>query len=110
MDHLEVQVGDAASLAPAGGNAAPERRDLAPAPAAATPSPGRWARFLDGDFWHSFRSSPTAIGAAIVALLCIVAAVFANVIAPHRRGIAAGRGERRCVAYLDFNVIHLKYM
>ena len=83
MDHVEVQVGDAASLAPAGGNAAPERRDLAPEPVAATPSPGRWARFLDGDFWHSFRSSPMAIGAAIVALLCLVAAVFANVIAPH---------------------------
>jgi len=83
VDHVEVQVGDAASLAPAGGNAAPERRDLAPEPVAATPSPGRWARFLDGDFWHSFRSSPTAIGAAVVALLCIVAALFANVIAPH---------------------------
>jgi peptide/nickel transport system permease protein len=68
---------------PAGGNAAPTRRDLAPEPVAATPAPGRWARFVDGDFWHSFRSSPTAIAAAVVALLCVVAAVFANVIAPH---------------------------
>ena len=82
VDHREVQVGDAASLAPAGGEGAPARRDLTPA-AAAAPSPSRWARFLDGDFWHSFRSSPTAIGAAVVALLCLVAAVFANVIAPH---------------------------
>ena len=83
MDHVEVQVGDSASLAPVGAEAAPARRDLTPAPAAAPPSASRWARFLDGDFWHSFRSSPTAIGAAVVALLCLVAAVFANVIAPH---------------------------
>ncbi len=31
-------------------------------------------------------------------------------VAPRRRGIAAGRRERRGVAYLDFKVIHLKYM
>ena len=59
------------------------RRDVAPAAATLAPSPGRWARFLDGDFWHSFRSSPMAVGAAVVALLCVVAALFANVIAPH---------------------------
>ena len=83
MDHVEVQVGDAASLVPAGANASPGRRDLAPDAVPLAPAPGRWARFLDGDFWHSFRSSPMAIAAALVALLCVVAAVFANFIAPH---------------------------
>jgi hypothetical protein len=47
------------------------------------PAPGRWARFLDGDFWHSFRGSPMAIGSAAVALACIFCAVFAGVVAPH---------------------------
>jgi peptide/nickel transport system permease protein len=47
------------------------------------PAPSAWARFLDGDVWHSFRSSPMAIAAAVVALLCIFCAVFANVISPH---------------------------
>ncbi|MGK2900398.1 MAG: ABC transporter permease [Burkholderiaceae bacterium] len=48
-----------------------------------TPAPGAWARFLDGDVWHSFRGSPVAIGAALVALACICCALFANLIAPH---------------------------
>jgi peptide/nickel transport system permease protein len=61
VDHVEVQVGDAASLVPAGANAPPARRDVAPEAAPLAPPPGRWARFLDGDFWHSFRSSPMAI-------------------------------------------------
>jgi peptide/nickel transport system permease protein len=47
------------------------------------PAPGALARFFDGDVWHSFRSSPMAIGAAAVALLCIFCAVFASVISPH---------------------------
>ena len=46
-------------------------------------APGRLARFLDGDVWYSFKRSPTAIGAAIVALICVVCALFANWIAPH---------------------------
>ena len=85
MDHAEVQpqIGDASALASAGSNAAPVRRDVAPAALAVAPAPGRWARFLDGDVWHSFRGSPTAIAAAAVAALCLFAAVFANVIAPH---------------------------
>src|SRR4051794_3512457 len=83
MDHVEIQVGDAGALAPAGGNAAPVRRDVTPAALPAAPPPGRWARFLDGDVWHSFKGSPTAVVAAAVAALCIAAAVFANVIAPH---------------------------
>ena len=44
---------------------------------------GTLARFLDGDVWHSFRSSPLAIGAALTALLCIVAALGAPWLAPH---------------------------
>ena len=50
---------------------------------AAAPAPGAWARFLDGDVWHSFRSSPMAIGAAAIALTCVFLALFANLIAPH---------------------------
>ena len=84
MDHAEVQpqVGDASALAPAG-NATLAPRDVIPAALPVAPSSGRWARFLDGDVWHSFRGSPTAIAAAAVAALCLFAAVFANVIAPH---------------------------
>src|SRR5215510_5174805 len=46
-------------------------------------SPSRWARFADSDLWYSFRHSPTAIVAALIALLCVVCAVFAHWIAPH---------------------------
>ena len=55
-------------------------------PAAATPAPaapGVWARFFDGDVWHSFRSSPMAMGAALVALACVFVAAFAGFVAPH---------------------------
>jgi peptide/nickel transport system permease protein len=54
-----------------------------PAADASAIPPGRWARFLDGDFWHSFRSSPLAVVSAVVALVCVLAAVFANWVAPH---------------------------
>ena len=40
-------------------------------------------RFFDGDVWHSFRSSPVAIAAALVAAVCIFCALFANWVAPH---------------------------
>ncbi|MEW6703528.1 MAG: ABC transporter permease [Pseudomonadota bacterium] len=40
-------------------------------------------RFFDGDLWYSFRTSPVAMGAALVAFVCIVCAVFANWVAPH---------------------------
>jgi peptide/nickel transport system permease protein len=46
-------------------------------------APSAWVRFFDGDVWHSFRSSPMAIGAAIVALACAFCALFAGIIAPH---------------------------
>jgi len=42
------------------------------------------ARFLDGDVWHSFRRSPVAVLASIVALVMVLGAAFAPWLAPHR--------------------------
>ncbi|MGZ5785579.1 MAG: ABC transporter permease, partial [Ramlibacter sp.] len=42
------------------------------------------ARWLDSDVGHSFRTSPVAIFAALVAMACLVAAGFADWVAPHR--------------------------
>jgi peptide/nickel transport system permease protein len=50
---------------------------------AAPAAPGAWARFFDGDVWHSFRSSPMAMGSAVVALVCAFCALFAGFVAPH---------------------------
>ena len=47
------------------------------------PTAGALARFFDGDVWHSFKQSPTAMVAAVIALVCVVAAVFAPWLAPH---------------------------
>jgi len=44
---------------------------------------GPLARFFAGDVWHSFRRSPVAMGAAIVALVCTFCALFAGFVAPH---------------------------
>ncbi|MET0334291.1 MAG: ABC transporter permease [Rhizobacter sp.] len=41
------------------------------------------ARFFDSDLWHSFIRSPSAVASAVVAMACIVCAVFANLLAPH---------------------------
>jgi peptide/nickel transport system permease protein len=41
------------------------------------------ARFLDSDIWWSFTRSPVTVLSAIVALVCILGAVFAPWIAPH---------------------------
>jgi peptide/nickel transport system permease protein len=46
-------------------------------------APGALARFFDGDVWHSFKSSPMAIGATLIAILCVFCAVFAPWVAPH---------------------------
>jgi peptide/nickel transport system permease protein len=46
-------------------------------------TPGAWARFFDGDVWHSFRNSPVAILAAVIALVCAICSVFAPWIAPY---------------------------
>ncbi|RQO62695.1 ABC transporter permease [Paucibacter sp. KBW04] len=55
-----------------------------PIPVAAVAAPASaWSRFFDGDVWYSFRSSPVAIGAAVVALICIFCALFAEFVAPH---------------------------
>ena len=49
----------------------------------AAPAPGALARFLDGDVWFSFRHSPMAIVAAVIALLCIFSSLFAPWVSPH---------------------------
>ena len=41
------------------------------------------SRWWDSDVGYSFRSSPTAIVAAAIALVCIFGAVFAHWVAPH---------------------------
>ena len=53
-----------------------------PLPAAAA-TPGAFTRFLDSDIWFSFRSSPMAIVAAVIATLCVFCAVFAPWVSPH---------------------------
>ena len=40
-------------------------------------------RWFDSDVGYSFRSSPVAIAAAVIALVCLFGAVFANWVAPH---------------------------
>ncbi|GAB1385645.1 ABC transporter permease [Melaminivora sp.] len=41
------------------------------------------ARWWDGDVAHSFRSSPVAIVAALIAAVCVFCALFAGWVAPH---------------------------
>ncbi|RYF71896.1 MAG: ABC transporter permease [Comamonadaceae bacterium] len=41
------------------------------------------ARWFDSDVGYSFRTSPMAITAAFIALVCIFCSVFANWVAPH---------------------------
>ncbi len=41
------------------------------------------ARFWDSDIGYSFRTSPMAMAAALVALICIFSSVFAGFVAPH---------------------------
>lgn len=41
------------------------------------------ARWFDSDIGYSFRTSPVAIAAAIIAFVCVFCAVFANWVAPH---------------------------
>ena len=51
--------------------------------AAAKSEPGWLARAWDSDVAYSFRQSPVAIGATIVALVMVFSAVFAAWVAPH---------------------------
>jgi peptide/nickel transport system permease protein len=45
---------------------------------------GAWfSRAWHSDLGHSFRTSPVAVAAAIVAFVCLFCAVFANIVAPH---------------------------
>ncbi|HEY1392139.1 MAG TPA: ABC transporter permease [Methylibium sp.] len=46
-------------------------------------APSALQRFFDGDVWHSFRNSPVAMLAALIACVCIFCALFANWVAPH---------------------------
>ena len=52
-------------------------------PTAPAAAPGLLARLLDSDVWFSFRTSPMAILAAVIALLCTFCAVFAPWVSPH---------------------------
>ncbi len=45
--------------------------------------PSRLSRWLDSDVWFSFRTSPVAMGAALVAAACLFCAAFAPWVAPH---------------------------
>ena len=54
-----------------------------PPSTAATAAPGALARFLDGDVWFSFKSSPMAIVAAVIAVLCVFTSLFAPWVSPH---------------------------
>ena len=45
-------------------------------------APGRLARWLDSDIWYSFRTSPVAMLAAVIAGLCIFGSLFAPWLAP----------------------------
>ena len=42
-----------------------------------------FSRWLDSDIGHSFRASPVAVGAAVVALICLLGALLAPWLAPH---------------------------
>jgi peptide/nickel transport system permease protein len=46
-------------------------------------APGACERFFDGDIWYSFRTSPVAIVAAVLAFICMFCAVFAPWVSPH---------------------------
>ena len=46
-------------------------------------TPQWMARWWTGDVGYSFRNSPLAVGAAVVALVCIFCSVFAGWVAPH---------------------------
>jgi len=44
---------------------------------------GWFSRIWDSDVGYSFRTSPVAVGAAVIAFVCIFCAVFAPWVAPH---------------------------
>jgi peptide/nickel transport system permease protein len=50
----------------------------------AASSTGALSRFLDSDLWWSFRHSPVAVGATVVALVMIIGSFGAPILAPHQ--------------------------
>jgi peptide/nickel transport system permease protein len=50
---------------------------------ASASQPGRLARWLDSDVWYSFKTSPMAILAAVIALACVFCSVFAPWVSPY---------------------------
>ncbi len=52
-------------------------------PITPTATAGVLTRLLDSDVWYSFRTSPMAILAAVIAALCTFCAVFAPWVSPH---------------------------
>ncbi|MEM7720533.1 MAG: ABC transporter permease [Pseudomonadota bacterium] len=46
------------------------------------PRVGRWARFIDSDFFYAFKRSPVAVVSFAVVMLLVLSAVFAPLIAP----------------------------
>jgi peptide/nickel transport system permease protein len=47
------------------------------------PATAAVARWWNSDFVHSFRTSPVAVGAALIAFVCLFCAAFAPWVAPH---------------------------
>ena len=46
-------------------------------------STSRWARFLDSEFFYSFRTSPLALVSALIFVIMAMSAIFAGFVAPH---------------------------
>ena len=46
-------------------------------------NPGFFARWADSDVWYSFCTSPMAIVAAVIAVLCLFCSLFAPWVSPH---------------------------
>jgi peptide/nickel transport system permease protein len=53
------------------------------APMQTTAAPSTLQRIFDSDLWYSFKRHPLVIAASIVSLICILAALFAPIVAPH---------------------------
>ncbi len=51
--------------------------------AASQANPGFFARWADSDVWYSFRTSPMAILAAVIAAVCLFCSLFAPWVSPH---------------------------
>ncbi len=52
-------------------------------PAEAPSAPSAWARFLDSDFFYSFKRSPVAVVSFALVTLLVLSAVLAPLVAPH---------------------------